>query len=142
LAKHFGAQVTGVCSGANVELVRSLGADQVIDYIREDLSEGDERYDVIIDAVHKLEPKIGRKVLMDGGVYLDVHKDSDSGPKAGPGLMKELKELIEAGAFKPVIDRRYALDDIVEAHHYVQSGRKKGNVVIEVIHGSGEEGIS
>jgi NADPH:quinone reductase-like Zn-dependent oxidoreductase len=133
LAKHFGAEVTGVCSGANLEMVKSIGADHVIDYTQEDFSEAEVTYNVVIDAVHKLKPGIGRKVLKDGGVYLDVHKDSDAGAKAGPGLMQKLKELIEVGALKPVIDRRYALDDIVEAHHYVQSGRKQGNVVITVI---------
>jgi NADPH:quinone reductase-like Zn-dependent oxidoreductase len=142
LGKHYGAEVTGVCSGANVELAKSLGADHVIDYTREDFTQGDDSYDVIIDAVHKLNTGNARSVLKDGGIYLDVHKDSDAGGKAGPGLMRTLKELIEAEALKPVIDRRFSLEEIVEAHHYVQSGRKKGNVVIEVIPGASEEGVS
>jgi NADPH:quinone reductase-like Zn-dependent oxidoreductase len=133
IAKYYGAEVTGVCSGANLEMVRSIGADHVIDYTREDFTKRDDKYDVIIEAVHKLKPGKARRALKEGGIYLDVHKDSDSGAKAGPGLMQKLKELIEAGALKPVIDRRYSLEEIVEAHHYVQSGRKKGNVVITVV---------
>jgi NADPH:quinone reductase-like Zn-dependent oxidoreductase len=141
LAKHYGAVVTGVCSGANVELVKSLGVDHVIDYTREDFTEGDKKYDVIIEAVHKLKPGKARSALKEGGIYLDVHKDSDAGGKAGPGLMQMLKELNEAGALKPVIDRRYPLEEIVEAHRYVETGRKKGNVVVTVVGDPRQEGV-
>jgi NADPH:quinone reductase-like Zn-dependent oxidoreductase len=132
LAGHYGAEVVGVCSGANLEMVRSLGAVHVIDYTQEDFTESDDKYDVIIEAVHKLSPGDARRALTEGGVYLDVHKDSDSGGKQGPGLMQKLKELVEAGALKPVIDRRYALEEIVAAHRYVEAGHKRGNVVIIV----------
>jgi NADPH:quinone reductase-like Zn-dependent oxidoreductase len=133
LAKHHGGEVTGVCSSSNQDLVRSLGADHVIDYTVEDFAEGEEKYDLIVDAVHKLEPRHARKALTEGGKYLDVHKDSDSDGKSGPVAMGRLNELSEAGALKPVIDRRYALEDIVAAHRYVESGHKKGNVVIRVV---------
>lgn len=136
LAKHFGAEVTGVCSTANVEMIHSLGVDHVIDYTRDDFTQSATQYDVIIDAVHKLKPEVAQSVLKDGGIYLDVHKDSDSGGEKGAELMRALKELIEAGALKPVIDRRYVLEDIVEAHRYVGSRRKKGNVVITVVPGA------
>lgn len=133
LAKHHGGEVSGVCSTDNLELVKSLGADHVIDYTVEDFAEGEEKYDVIVDAVHKLNPGHARMVLRQGGEYLDVHMDSESDGRAGPEVMRRLKELSEAGAFKPVIDRRYGLEDIVAAHRYVESGRKKGNVVITVV---------
>jgi NADPH:quinone reductase-like Zn-dependent oxidoreductase len=132
LAKHEGARITAVCRGSNFEMVRSLGADETIDYTREDFSEGDKKYNVILDAVHKLNPGRARKALKTGGVYLDVHKDTDSDPKAGLKAMQQLKLLAEKGALKPVIDRRYPLEEIVAAHHYVEQGHKKGNVVIIV----------
>ena len=129
LAKHhFEAEVIGVCSTTNLELVKSLGADRVIDYTREDFTQNGPMYDVVFDAVGKTSAAQGTKVLKPGGIYLNVHKDSGSGEKLEDLLA--VKELIEAGQFKPVIDRRYALEDIVEAHHYVDTGHKKGNVVI------------
>jgi NADPH:quinone reductase-like Zn-dependent oxidoreductase len=133
LAKHKGAQVTAVCSGPNLEMVKSLGADQAIDYTRQDFTQADEKYDVILDAVHKLDSRQAKKSLKDGGIYLDAHKDSDSDPKEGSEAMDKLKALAEKGDLKPVIDRRYALEQIVEAHHYVEQGHKKGNVVINVL---------
>jgi NADPH:quinone reductase-like Zn-dependent oxidoreductase len=131
LAKHKGAEVIGVCSTTNLDLVKSLGADSVFDYTREDFTSHKEKYDVIIDAVHKLNPRDARKGLKSNGLYLDVHK-TDSNPKAGAAAMLKLKALAEAGAFKPVIDRRYSLEQIVEAHRYVEQGHKKGNVIIIV----------
>jgi NADPH:quinone reductase-like Zn-dependent oxidoreductase len=131
LAKHKGAEVIGVCSTTNLDLVKSLGADSVFDYTREDFTSHKEKYDVIIDAVHKLNPRDARKGLKSNGLYLDVHK-TDSNPKAGAEAMRKLKALAEAGAFKPVIDRRYSLEQIVEAHRYVEQGHKKGNVIIIV----------
>ncbi len=127
-SRHFGAEVTGVCSGANLELVRSLGANQVIDYTRQDFTQNDLAYDVIFDAVGKLSPVLGKKALTPGGVYLNVHKDSDGGEQRECLLL--LKGLIEGGRLRPVIDRVYPFEQIVEAHRYVEQGHKKGNVVI------------
>jgi NADPH:quinone reductase-like Zn-dependent oxidoreductase len=127
-SRHFGADVTGVCSGTNLELVKSLGASQVIDYTREDFTQSGATYDVVFDAVGKLSPAQGKKALKQGGVYLNVHADSDGGDKLENLLV--LKELVEAGKVKPAIDRVYPLEQIVEAHRYVEQGHKKGNVVI------------
>ena len=129
-SRHFGAEVTGVCSGTNLELVRSLGARQVIDYTREDFSQSGATYDVVFDAVGKLLPAQGKKALKPGGVYLNVLADSDGGDKLENLLL--LKELIEAGKLKPAIDRVYPLEEIIEAHRYVERGHKKGNAVITV----------
>ena len=132
LAKAFGAEVTGVCSTANLELVRSLGADRVIDYTREDFTQRGETYDVIFDAVDKFQGDYSI-ALKKTGSYLNVHVSSDKiRTKDVPFLLRELKELIEAGKLKAVIDRRYPLDQIVEAHRYVDKGHKKGNVVITI----------
>ena len=129
-SRLLGAVVTGVCSGANLELVKSLGADQVIDYTQEDFTQCGETYDVIFDAVGKLTPAQGKKSLKPSGIYINVHADSDGGDKLENLLL--IKGLIEAGKLKPVIDRVYPLEQIVEAHHYVETGHKKGNVVITV----------
>ena len=129
-SRYFGADVTGVCSGANFELVRSLGASQVIDYTREDFTRGGAIYDVIFDAVGKLLPAQGKKALKPGGIYLNVHADASRTEKLEHLLL--LKELIEAGKLKPVIDRVYPMEQIVEAHRYVEQGHKKGNVAITV----------
>jgi NADPH:quinone reductase-like Zn-dependent oxidoreductase len=129
-SRHFGAEVTGVCSGANLELVRSLGAARVMDYTRQDFNEGGATYDVIFDAVGKLLPVQGKRALKPGGIYLNVHVDSDGGDKLENLLV--LKELVEAGKVKPAIDRVYPLEQIVEAHRYIEQGHKKGNVVITV----------
>ena len=128
VSRHLNADVSGVCSAANLELVQSLGANRVIDYTRQDFTQSGERYDVIFDAVGKLVPAQGKKALKPGGVYLNVHADSDGGNKLANLLA--LKEIIEAGKLKPAIDRVYPLERIVEAHHYVETGHKKGNVVI------------
>jgi NADPH:quinone reductase-like Zn-dependent oxidoreductase len=129
-SRHFGAEVTGVCSGANLELVKSLGASQVIDYTRQDFTQNSATYAVVFDAVGKLSAEQGKKALKPGGIYLNVLADSDGGDKLENLLL--LKELIDAGKLKPVIDRVYPLEQIVEAHRYVDQGHKKGNVVITV----------
>ena len=148
LAKHFGADVTGVCSTANVELVRSLGATHVIDYTNEDFTQNGETYDVIVDTVGTAPfsrskgslKERGRLLLVLGGlpdilwipwVSMTSSKKVIAGPATGRAEdLRFLAKLAEAGEFKPVIDRRYPFEQIVAAHRYVDTGRKKGNVII------------
>ncbi len=134
LAKYFGAKVTGVCSTTNLEMVKALGAEKVIDYTQEDFTQRDETYDFVFDAVAKLPTSQGKKLLNKTGIYLNVDKDSGSGENAGLEDLLYLKELIEEGKLKAIIDRSYTFENIVDAHRYVDKGHKKGNVVITLDH--------
>jgi NADPH:quinone reductase-like Zn-dependent oxidoreductase len=110
-----------------------LGADRVIDYTKDDFAQNAQKYDVIFDAVHKM-PEEYKKFLKEGGTYLNIDSSSDRiKTKDVPSLLLELKELAEAGKLTAVIDRRFPLEQIVEAHRYVDTGRKRGNVVITVV---------
>jgi NADPH:quinone reductase-like Zn-dependent oxidoreductase len=150
LARYFGADITAVCSTKNLELVRSLGADAVIDYTQEDFTKNGQTYDVIFDAVGKLSFRRSRASLEPGGIYLPTDgpvnlmwalMPSRKGAKRvvfqiPPRQPKKdvlfLKELIEAGKFRPVIDRCYPLEDVIEATRYVETQQKTGNVVLTV----------
>ena len=152
LARHYGAHVTAVCNTKNVELVRSLGADEVVDYLREDFTKNGKAYDVVFDAVGKHSFRRSRRSLEPGGIYIET----DLGfmwhvpplalltrwigdkrvtlplPKYTKENVLFVKELIEAGEIRAVIDRRYPLEDVVEATKYVETGQKTGNVVLTV----------
>ena len=154
LAKHLGAHVTAVCGTDHVELVRSLGADEVVDYRQQDFTKNGETYDAIIDAVGKYSFRRGRRSLKPGGIY--VATDGGRffvetigllvatrwvGSKRVRGAIGRrikndvlfLKELIEAGKFRAVVDRRYPMDQVVDAHRYVETWRKAGNVVLTIV---------
>lgn len=128
LGKYRGAKVTGVSSAANAALVRSLGADETVDYTLEDFAMRGRSYDVVFDAVGKLPRSQGRKALKQDGRFVSVR----SSAKLEPGDLRELRETVEAGGLRPIVDRRYPLSEIVAAHTYVEHGHKKGNVVITV----------
>ena len=152
LLKGLGAKVTAVCGTEHVELVRSLGADRVIDYTAEDFTRDTQTYDVVLDAVGKSSFGRCKRLLKPGGIYLS----SDLGPlsqnpilalitpllrgkkvmfpipRDNQEMVRYFRELLESGEFKPLIDRRYRLDEIVEAYRYVETGQKVGNVVISV----------
>jgi NADPH:quinone reductase-like Zn-dependent oxidoreductase len=154
VAKYFGAKVTGVCSTANLELVKSLGADQVIDYTKEDFTKNGQTYDIIFDTVGKRSFSRCKGSLTPKGVYLDAGSVATIFPMLWTSMFGSkkailaltyvrpagkitkdlifLKELIEAGKIQAIIDRRYQLEQTAEAHRYVETGRKKGNVVITV----------
>jgi NADPH:quinone reductase-like Zn-dependent oxidoreductase len=129
LGKYFGANVTAVCSTTNVNLIKSLGADNVIDYTREDFTRQETRFDIIFDAVGKTSKSACKNLLKPEGKYVSV---SGSASKNSNDLLF-LKELIESGKLKTIIDRRYTLEQIREAHAYVEKHHKKGNVVINIL---------
>jgi NADPH:quinone reductase-like Zn-dependent oxidoreductase len=130
LAKHhFCANVTGVCSTANIELVKSLGADQVIDYTKEDVTQNGQVYDAVFDAVGKLSSSQRDNLLKENGTFLTVQTTT----KEESENLNTLKKLAEEDVIKAVIDQRFPLEQVPEAHRYVESGRKKGNVVITVV---------
>lgn len=133
LAKYYQAEVTGVCSTRNVELVKSLGADQVVDYTQEDFTGKGERYDLIFDAVGKSSSSKCKQALTPNGIYLTIVKGGPNERERTECLIF-LRELIESGQIKAVIDRCFRLEQIVEAHRYVDQGYKKGSVVISVNH--------
>jgi NADPH:quinone reductase-like Zn-dependent oxidoreductase len=135
LARHFGAVVTGVCSTANLNMVKSLGADFVIDYTKGDISSRKERYDIIFDTVAKFPKSHHSKVLAPSGTYVTIARLDT---KQSLEELLFVKGLIEAGKIKAVIDRCYPLEQMVAAHQYVDQGHKKGNVVITVEHNDGK----
>jgi NADPH:quinone reductase-like Zn-dependent oxidoreductase len=152
LLTHLGAKVTAVCDTEHVELVRGLGAGRVIDYLAEDFTKDEQTYDIVLDAVGKSSFGRCKRLLKPGGIYLSTDlgplslnpllalttplfggkKVMFPIPRDDREVVQYLKELIESGAFKPLIDRRYPLDQIIEAYRYVETGQKIGNVVISV----------
>ena len=128
LARHSGVKVTAVCSSGNVELVRSLGADNVVDYTREDFTQKGQKYDVIFDAVGKTTKSKSVSALTENGRFVSVKSLTREKTEALEGIL----QLVESGEIKPLIDKEYTLDQVREAHRYVESGRKKGNVVIRI----------
>ncbi len=132
IAKYYGAEVTAVCSTANLEMVKSLGADKVFDYTQTDFTQSGETYDVIYDAVGKIPYSKRKKSLSKSGKYISVFSSSGN-IKLKVEDLYTLKELCEAGKLRTVIDRSYSMEEIVEAHRYVDKGHKKGNVVITVV---------
>ena len=150
IAKHYGAEVTGVCSSKNFELIRSLGASKVIDYTSENFTDNLEKYDIVFLAIDKLPFSICNKVLKDTGVYINITNPIKSlhqiwitltsqkkiimggNVPEKPVYLTKIKELVESGELKPIIDKIYNFDQIKEAHDYVGKGHKKGNVAIKV----------
>lgn len=130
LGKYFGAQVHAVCSTANIELVKNNGADSVIDYKKQNVENLRLNYDIVFDAVGKINKSIGKKILNEKGRYISVISSGHA--QGGIDELKYMTELAEKGFIKPVVDRVYAFEQIVEAHRYVDTGHKKGNVVLAV----------
>ena len=131
LAKYFGAEVTGVCSTKSLKMVKSLGADKVIDYTQYNFNDSNDAYDVIFDSVSKIVSSERKKSLKKTGIYLDG-LSSSNGLIFKPEDLIFFKELCKTGKLKTVIDRQYSLEEMVEAYRYVDSGHKKGNVIIAI----------
>lgn len=131
IAKHLGADVTGVCSGANVDMVKSLGANQVVDYTCQDFTQAGPIYDVIFDTVGKIPKPLRKPALTPNGVYLNVLSTSNS-IKLTTDALQTLRDMLANAQLKTVIDRRYPMDQIIDAHRYVDAGHKKGHVIVEV----------
>jgi NADPH:quinone reductase-like Zn-dependent oxidoreductase len=132
-ARYLGAQVTAVCSTANLELVRSLGADRVIDYTREDALDPGDRFDLVLDAVGKGKSsrlkQACKKALSPGGSYVSI---DDGRLEPDSARLDSMRQLVEAGHIKPVVDRCYPFEEMAEAHRYVGLGHKRGGVAITV----------
>jgi NADPH:quinone reductase-like Zn-dependent oxidoreductase len=141
LANYLGAKVTGVCSSANLDLVKSLGAETVVDYTKVDALDPGAQYDFILDAVGKLKTsklkESCKQALTPNGKYVSI---DDGGLLLDSKRLDLIKEFIEAGRIKPIIDKCYSLEDIVEAHRYVEQGHKKGGVVISLVEQTGSIG--
>ncbi|MFX0126461.1 MAG: NAD(P)-dependent alcohol dehydrogenase [Candidatus Hodarchaeota archaeon] len=131
-AKNLGAKVTAVCSTKSIERIKSLGVDRIIDYTTPDFITFNDKFDVFLDAVGILPKATGKNFLKPNGIYLNVHSASNKIKEKQEIVINELKDMIEQGKLKTVIDRKYTLEDIVEGHRYVDTGHKKGNVVINV----------
>jgi NADPH:quinone reductase-like Zn-dependent oxidoreductase len=129
IAKYFGAIVTGVCGANNIELVKSIGADYAVDYAREPIGNGNMRYDVIFDAVGKTSKNICKNILKPGGKYITVLSGIAMGKQED---LNFLKNLVEQNKYTVIIDRCYKFEEIVEAYSYVETGHKKGNVIIKL----------
>ena len=128
LAHHLGKSVTGVCSTSNIDMVKSLGADEVIDYKKQDYTTRSQDFDIVFDAVGKTSKTVAKRILKDSGVFVSVNMLTSEKIED----LLEIKQTAEAEKLKPYIDKTYSLEQIVEAHKYVDSGRKRGNVVIKI----------
>ena len=133
IAKSYGAKVTGVCSTRNIEMVKSIGADNVVDYTKEDISDIEDSFDLIVDSVpfgkinrNELKAKC-MKIISPNGNYISI---DDGSPQASQGDLEFLKKLIEEGKLKAVIDKTYPLEKIVDAHEHAETGHKRGNIII------------
>jgi len=129
IAKYFEANVTGICSTKNISMVNSIGADKVIDYTKEDFNKGNIKYDVIFDAVGKISKSKCKNVLKENGSFLSIKSPT----KEKNEYMDFISEMIEIKKLRPIIDKIYALEEIREAHSYVEQGHKRGNVVVQII---------
>jgi len=131
LAKFYGARVTAVVSTGKVGMASEIGADKIIDYRTQNFTDTDERYDLVFDAVNKSSKTACKGILSESGRYISIH---DRTAKVKPEGLAFLKEHIEAGEIKPLIDRVYMMDGIAKEHRYVELGHKKGNVAVTVTH--------
>jgi alcohol dehydrogenase len=129
IAKYFEANVTGICSTKNISMVNSIGADKVIDYTKEDFNKGNIKYDVIFDAVGKISKSKCKNVLKENGSFLSIKSPT----KEKNEYMDFISEMIEIKKLRPIIDKIYAIEEIREAHSYVDQGHKRGNVVVQII---------